>query len=734
MRKALAAALAALAVIMAPATAAAETVDSPTFRYDYQRTGSITDGSMAGMFLWPWPYVVPLQGQSNTAPIEYGDKVYQYTHVGDTVAYVWSVDISGQVPGQAQKICGPVDALSDESFGGGQMAGLGVSPDGRWLAMATGKRLFWWPVGSDCNSDQSRQAYMRGPDTSVKAMSSGDPVFVPVPTSIDPSGYAICDTDWTGSLWCFGVQTSESIYKLTGGKGGVYQTTLDQPSDTTASMTTSPTVIPADGSPDGKIEVCGGVSGTASPRIACIHPDGSLYPSGNPYRILAAGADRHAGGFASSALYAQGKLLAQDLWGGLYLIDTKTGKAVLSTEALAEYGSIDIAAPALIGISADGTNFWYYAVADGWTDSCFVDFDLAGKQASIYGCLSDQRAVAPNPGSYSNLTPATVIDDGTDFEIWQPMTDPQTGDQYIVETMFSFNWPTIPAKIAGVRSPFSTLVADVGSQHAFVMWGDDATQEWCQQQDPNDPIVLGDCGIPGGLQIFYPARPITAWIERNPADAVLPSGGVPAGGECIVAITQPGQFDQLYAMLPDGTKVAMRTDGNAYGVTDATKDQGDGPVFQKGGASLEGCPPSSLDDYMTDAVSGYDNIQYPRSTDGVDPAYWGVGSLYEYQVWWVSDVTVPAKAGAWDTAVYGTSTDGKRVVAHPILHTLCPPGYQASPDGTCSQAPAPPSNPPDNGGGGLPPDCDLNDPAIWQKVITDPTYFQIHCVKPQLVR
>ncbi|MBE3590311.1 MAG: hypothetical protein IMW98_05765 [Firmicutes bacterium] len=161
------------------------------------------------------------------------------------------------------------------------------------------------------------------------------------------------------------------------------------------------------------------MSGTNHPRIACVHPDGSPYAGGKPYRIIGNGQFyKYRGwssGVATAAILDAGRpgagayrshpnLIVQDLRGGLYRFDPQTGNLLARTDALATPGDLTIAAPAVYeGIIV--------AVGHGWNTICI---------------LSEYNLEAADPGHdcYDGLAmglrPPTIIEDARGPDIGVP--------------------------------------------------------------------------------------------------------------------------------------------------------------------------------------------------------------------------------------------------------------------------------------------------------------------------
>jgi hypothetical protein len=294
----------------------------------------------------------------------------------------------------------------------------------------------------------------------------------------------------------------------------------------------------------------------------------------------------------------------------------------------------------------------------------------------------------------------TAIATGSDIQLWQA-NNQMIGDARYVNG--GFGNIGFADKL---NNNFSTLVADVGTEHAFVLWDDTAAHNWCTTGNAAGR-VLGGCppADRGGLQIWYLAEPLTAWFDLNavPAEVNTPGGSVPPGGECLFALAKPGEFAHLSATLPDGGTVAMHTDATGQGSITGP-DTGNGPLFAD---NVTGCPnPATTGlfnggSYYVNAAKNFDAPGYPNAVAGTNPT----AITGHYQLWWANGVKVPGRSGAWAGSVSGAAANGAALSVQPVLYTTCPNGYELGSGGACTAKVAVGTPPPTNPNPQVPPIC-----------------------------
>ncbi len=270
----------------------------------------------AGLYSAPW--IVPSPdptAQSQSTPVSVGDTIYWFAFTSPTQGALYSSTFNGGEPGPAVTLV-TFTASSGEEFN--SPGDPSISPDGRWLAYAAGRTLYWWRVGNWCPAYSSPscpsgvRTIQQAPGNPTAYVSSA-PVFVADPTP-GSGGWAVCSGSADGGFACYSVEGPAGIGPLpTMGGTGTY-TTSGSP------ITSSAVLVPASAAPPsfgGDPAVCFGIASFARPRIECVDPLGSAQQT--------IGQGEFDAPVDSALAYAGGDLWATDQDGGAYAFVASSG-------------------------------------------------------------------------------------------------------------------------------------------------------------------------------------------------------------------------------------------------------------------------------------------------------------------------------------------------------------------------------------------------------------------------
>jgi hypothetical protein len=670
-----------LLVLSAPSrpAAASDSYSWGAYGADYgrARTSVIPDAAAASDSLTETPWVVPDPNpgdESQSTPVVVGRRIFFFAFADQTHGALYESGLGASGPGAAREVVS-FSASRGESFT--SPGDPSVSPDGQWLAFAAGYHLYWWRLGV---WGSTYEATIPNAPGVYLAFVSSAPIFVrDVPQS---GGWDVCSGSGNGGFACFALRGVESV-------AGTMP-----PYTTAGSPITSSAVVVSDS------QVCFGVAAAAPrARVVCLDPHGSGVRDG-----LGAGVVRQP--IDAALAYALGSLYVTDRTGEAYRIDPSSG-AVEAEQTATSDGAASIAPPAV-----DANTGAVYVISDGYTAVCALDAaDLGFLGSEARSCFpgdsfpGDSFPGGSLPAVAGDLTAATatpVFQGGSACDLVWDATDGGVLAAIRVCGTLGLSMAFSAPDDASAGHNFSAVVAGVGPGSRFlVLWSDAAVTHWSAVAG-FDRFVGPHGASGGGLEVWEVRPPLTAWFEDNPA--VGPAGGgVPQGGECLLALARPGEFATLSAALPDGQVVRLRTDGTASGNVGA----GTGPLFA---GPPGGCPaPAAAATYWQDLNAQWNasgpNGPYPGMVDrnGTPPSDFG-----DYQVWWAPGVAVPGEAGAWPAVVRGTAADGTSLSVSPVLRTQCSAGDRESGDGTCVRVPPPAVCPPGTSLAGLPRPADGN--------------------------
>lgn len=634
--------------------------------YGRARLSTIPAGLASAGLITKNPWVVPDPNpadQSQSTPVVVGNRIFFFAYHGTTQAALYESDFSSGQPGQAREIIS-FDASNNEQYN--SPGDPSVSPDGKWLAYAGGYHIYWWQIGDWCPAGSSPSCpsgmgRIPHPPSNPVAYVSSAPLFVPDP-SPGSGGWDVCSGSGNGGFTC--LQVGSRIPTI-------------RPYTTSGSPITSSAV---EVSPS---RACFGIASNQHPRVVCLDPHGSAVQDGMGLGHIHSPVD-------TALTYANGSLYFTDQYGAAYRMDPDSG-AVQAVQPDTAGGGLDIAP-----VAVDGEDGLAYVVARSYTEVCALDASTLGyywgtNGNSCYGSTvihffsGDMTAATAMPVS-DKLCQGDLVWDATNggaigaVDVCSNRSQPTE----------AFDAPTS----AGGGHNFSALVVGVGPGGSYaVLWSDTAVTCWvpggaCADQNGPPAGFAGAHGsMGGGLEVWHLQPPLTAWFETNPAYAVPPNGGAPSEGECLLALSRPDEFPGgVTAVLPDGSKVALKTVDTGQ-ITDTTgTGSGSGIMFNDSGIS--GCPNAgngAAGSYFGDAAWGFGSQQYPHATDGTDPTRYRAYQLWEAIVPWV-----PGTVGAWKATVSGTAADGTPLTVRPALYTKCPLGTSQMGNNTCFAPPPPP--------------------------------------------
>ena len=663
----------AAAVVPALPAAASDAYSWGDYGGTYTRTrvsqlpASVPPG--AGLYSAPW--IVPSPdpaAQSQSTPISVGDTIYWFAFTSPTEGALYSSSFLGGEPGPAKTLV-TFAAASGEQFN--TPGDPSISPGGHWLAYAAGRHLRWWRVGDWCAANSSPSCpsgvgQIQQASGNVTAYVSSAPTFVhdPAPGS---GGRAICSGSGDGGFACYSVEGPAGIGSVP---------TMIQPYTTSGSPITSSavTVPPAAAPPafGGDPAVCFGIASFARPRIECLDPLGSARQTIGQGEIDAP--------VDSALAYGGGDLWATDQDGGAYAFVAASGVlAGRNTSAALTGGGISIAPP-----SVDLSTGQVFVVADGYQRICSLQatgnlqFWTGGAAASCFNATQMQ-------GTPGQFTAPTVTPGGAGCDVvWDATNGGQVGASNECTAQPPVQIDAAPdAGLAGHN--FSAVVVGVGPGSQYlVMWSDLAVTYWqnacggcVYSSNPYANYVAtppgGDVG--SGLEVWGLAPPLDAWLVNDPITAP-PTQGVPQGGECVFAVTNPGaSFVKMTYSDALQTAVPMQTvTGNGLGAP----------------PGLPGCPaPPASEGGDYGALLAEWGVVPPGGTTPeaggtTPPSQWEGGSEY-----WVGyNVVAPTGRTALPITVTATTPQGGAISEVATLYTNCPAGDTGGSRGVC-QAPAP---------------------------------------------
>ena len=627
----------------------------------------------------PWVVAVPFGYMSQSTPVVVGSRIFFFAFkcaqpaadggcAWSTQAALFESDFGASgVPGPAQEVAS-FSASSNENYA--SPSDPSVSPDGKWLAIAVGRELYWWPI-SGSGLGFENLGFISPNIFKVPYFVSSAPLFVPDPQP-GSGGWAVCSGDSVGYFNCYSV---EGFYS--------FRSTLYKPyftGSTSVPVESSAVYVPGGVAGRAGDTVCFGV-GAWRPWVECLDPFGDPQSGRDAVRLPRLGGAFDGGFFRPLPIVSALAYGGRDLWvtdqdGGLYAISIRTG-APVGSDLSHDAGSLSISPPAV-----DAKGGLVATVKDGYQLFCFTS------------------AVQPSDGSdfcmprgmyAGQLTAATIVPDvvpGCD-DVWEGTNAGTLFEAQECQDRFKLAAKAPPTDW-GLSHDFSALVVGVGPDSRYVLaWSDGATLL-------NGATVIDPPGMAVDPSRAYPG--VEVWALKTPVEAWSLEQPVTAGGTmCLVAATYPGAAAGVRFMVNGQFYAAQRVES----VAGADITPGVGPAVRP----IAGCPvavPSGLGRGPWDPWSALQaEWQQPSgaplsyAAGNVSPFGWGgAGSLVGTWTWpadvWVARVPAPAGPGSGLLRVAAYVVEPGGLSYGPFtfgVGVACPAGETAAGGGVACRAP-----------------------------------------------
>ncbi len=661
-----------IAMIM---TAAPVQAASYTWGYNYGRTRT-TQASIAGLAMGnadaageqtlSVPYLISMPGRSQSTPVVVGKQWYLMTDwAGGTRGELWTGTLLPGGKGSAASEVLGLNAKGPERFN--QPADAAISPDGKWVAFAAGKRLWWWPAG-----DPAARVVQGIPGPAPIEAVSSSPTFVPDPGV--PSGWAVCSGDWDGADYCFGVMTQAELV-ANGGRDNPRWYLSTQNSSGAAVFPASP--ITSSGAYSAATgDIYFGVASNSDPRLVAMNPlTGALDAT------MGLGSVR-APVWAATAVRG-GSVYASDLYGDMYRFDAASG-TLLDWTGAANCGQVNIQSPTVTANSV-------YVIGCGYSRLYGLD------RHTLASTWSYSFSSGPSMGS--DIT--AVTQDGPTQLVFastiggiEEITPPESVPTWYTEG---------PAN----NNPFGSAVVE-GSD--VLLWSDGAGSYWRGAGAAASALQNAFPGTgqdTGTLEIFHVQPQESVFI--SPTKVVI--GQTPTTPIRVYALATPGAVVHIsgqsswpnakvttLSVNPGGAACAA---GNNYGIFGlcgpwSTQQNALQAFATKYGALAHYNHPAwvgplpatwaSRSALYLQWINSYPNVSAANKQLVTDAVGFDA---------WEADLAMPQTAGWYAATLVATMPNGSSVEGTAWMNAVCPAGDVESSAGACSVPPPPP--PPSNG-------------------------------------